>query len=95
MPLEQILQRMRNKAITDSLLCSGISIGYVPLLRLPTCECKTSSTEPCVTDLLFRFQGFDSGIYSIIISDSRFIDYFNVKGARSGVVASMGKSELP
>lgn len=38
-----------------------------------------------------RFQGFDSGIYSIIISDSRFIDYFGVKGARSGVVASMGK----
>ncbi|KAN0119231.1 general substrate transporter [Hyaloscypha variabilis] len=35
------------------------------------------------------FQGFDSGIYSIIISNSRFIDYFNVSGARSGVVASM------
>ncbi|KAE9379867.1 general substrate transporter [Stipitochalara longipes BDJ] len=35
------------------------------------------------------FQGFDSGIYSIIISDSRFINYFNVSGARSGVVASM------
>jgi hypothetical protein len=30
------------------------------------------------------------GIYSIIISDSRFIDYFNVGGARAGVVASMG-----
>jgi hypothetical protein len=40
------------------------------------------------------FQGFDSGIYSIIISDSRFIDYFNVSGARSGVVASMGKLSL-
>jgi hypothetical protein len=37
------------------------------------------------------FQGFDSGIYSIIISDSRFIDYFNISGARSGVVASMGE----
>jgi hypothetical protein len=36
------------------------------------------------------FQGFDSGIYSIIISDARFIDYFDVAGARSGVVASMG-----
>ncbi|KAL1982904.1 hypothetical protein VTN96DRAFT_756 [Rasamsonia emersonii] len=35
------------------------------------------------------FQGFDSGIYSIIISDQRFIDYFHVDGARSGVVASM------
>ncbi|RDL36404.1 MFS sugar transporter [Venustampulla echinocandica] len=35
------------------------------------------------------FQGFDSGIYSIIISDIRFIDYFDVSGARAGVVASM------
>ena len=42
------------------------------------------------TDLIFRFQGFDSGIYSIIISDPRFIKYFSVQGARSGVVASMG-----
>lgn len=41
------------------------------------------------------FQGFDSGIYSIIISDSYFIDYFNVRGARSGIVASMGKQINP
>lgn len=41
------------------------------------------------------FQGFDSGIYSIIISDPRFIDYFNVAGARAGVVASMGESLTP
>ncbi|KZO91082.1 general substrate transporter [Calocera viscosa TUFC12733] len=35
------------------------------------------------------FQGFDGGIYSIILSDPRFIDYFNVAGARLGVVSSM------
>lgn len=40
--------------------------------------------------LFVSFQGFDSGIYSIIISDKRFINYFNVSGARAGVVASMG-----
>ncbi|KAJ5205090.1 MFS sugar transporter [Penicillium cinerascens] len=35
------------------------------------------------------FQGFDSGIYSVILADNDFIDYFDVRGARSGVVASM------
>ena len=41
------------------------------------------------------FQGFDSGIYSIIISDKRFINYFQISGARSGVVASMGMANVP
>lgn len=53
---------------------------------------KVSTMQSFHTESVCRFQGFDSGIYSIIISDSRFIDYFGVKGARSGVVASMGKS---
>lgn len=35
------------------------------------------------------FQGFDSGIYTVIISEKSFINLFNVSGARSGVVASM------
>jgi hypothetical protein len=42
--------------------------------------------------VLPSFQGFDSGIYSIIISDKRFINYLNVSGARAGVMASMGMS---
>ena len=36
-----------------------------------------------------RFQGFDSGIYTIIIAEPAFVDEFNLNGARSGVVASM------
>ena len=72
----------------------GIFIGSVPLLLLPICESNNLRYTGLPADFLFRFQGFDSGIYSIIISDSRFIDYFNVKGAKSGVVASMGKSQL-
>ncbi|KXL47795.1 hypothetical protein M433DRAFT_131784 [Acidomyces richmondensis BFW] len=35
------------------------------------------------------FQGFDSGIYTVIIAEKAFIDEFNVVGARSGVIASM------
>lgn len=35
------------------------------------------------------FQGFDSGIYTIIIADQAFIDKFKVSGSRAGVVASM------
>ena len=35
------------------------------------------------------FQGFDSGIYTVIISEKPFINLFNVSGTRSGVVASM------
>lgn len=35
------------------------------------------------------FQGFDSGIYTIIISEKSFINLFNISSARSGVVASM------
>lgn len=39
-----------------------------------------------------RFQGFDSAIYSVILADPHFIKYFDVGGAKSGVVASMSKS---
>lgn len=35
------------------------------------------------------FQGFDNGMYSIILSDDKFLDYFNLFGARQGAVASM------
>ncbi|ETI25853.1 hypothetical protein G647_02630 [Cladophialophora carrionii CBS 160.54] len=42
-----------------------------------------------VASLANIFQGFDSGIYSIIISDHKFTDYFHLSDARVGVVASM------
>ncbi|OQV11149.1 hypothetical protein CLAIMM_15033 [Cladophialophora immunda] len=42
-----------------------------------------------VASLANIFQGFDSGIYSIIISDKKFGDYFHLSSAREGVVASM------
>jgi hypothetical protein len=35
------------------------------------------------------FQGFDSGIYTIIIAENAFIDRFNLTGSRQGAVASM------
>lgn len=53
---------------------------------------NTGIQEERLTALLRRFQGFDSGIYSVILADKHFIEYFNVGGARSGVVASMSKS---
>ncbi|KIV81644.1 hypothetical protein PV11_03814 [Exophiala sideris] len=42
-----------------------------------------------VASLANIFQGFDSGIYSIIISDKKFNDYFHLSSSRVGVVASM------
>lgn len=41
-------------------------------------------------DLIGSFQGFDSGIYSIIVSDGKFTTYFNLSSAQLGVMASMG-----
>lgn len=35
------------------------------------------------------FQGFDSGIYTIIIADKNFINRFDITGSRQGAVASM------
>lgn len=35
------------------------------------------------------FQGFDSGIYTIIIAEKTFLDRFKITGPRAGVVASM------
>ena len=46
-----------------------------------------------VASIANMFQGFDSGIYTIIIAEQAFIDEFNITGARSGVVASMGESQ--
>jgi hypothetical protein len=74
---------------------NGTSTGSVVLHLSPTC------THACfIFDHLRKeggyadkrissFQGFDSGIYTIIISDKTFINEFNVSGARAGVVASM------
>jgi hypothetical protein len=64
-------------------MCSCLNRKYVSQITSWILKFKA---DPCTSS----FQGFDSGIYSIIISDSRFIDYFNVGGARAGVVASMG-----
>ena len=47
-----------------------------------------------VASLANIFQGFDSGIYSIIISDHKFSAYFHLSSARVGVVASMSKLHL-
>lgn len=44
-----------------------------------------------VASLANIFQGFDSGIYSIIISDKKFNAYFHLSSSRVGVVASMSK----
>jgi hypothetical protein len=71
-------------------LLLGISIGFALSLLSQICRPVPLMVEIVISYFVSRFQGFDSGIYSIIISDNRFIDYFNVSGARSGVVASMG-----
>ena len=71
----------------------GTSTGFALLHPLPICG-LTIPQPSLFTQLtvLPSFQGFDSGIYSIIISDKRFINYLNVRGARAGVMASMGMS---
>lgn len=42
-----------------------------------------------VASLANIFQGFDSGIYTIIIAEKAFLDRFKITGPRAGVVASM------
>jgi 3-methyladenine DNA glycosylase Mpg len=42
-----------------------------------------------VASLANIFQGFDSGIYTIIIAEKAFIERFNITGSRQGAVASM------
>lgn len=37
-----------------------------------------------VASLANIFQGFDSGIYTIIIAEKTFLDRFNINGPRSG-----------
>lgn len=71
----------------------GTSTGSVLLHPLRTCEKPSSRPYPdaCGTLLIDRnsFQGFDSGIYTIIISEQAFIDEFSITSSKSGVVASM------
>jgi hypothetical protein len=76
-------------------ICAVASIANISVIPGIFCSCQNSVSKDSGSNRknYYRFQGFDSGIYSIIISDDRFIDYFQVSGARSGVVASMGMFE--
>ena len=65
-----------------------------PQLSTPTEDVNLEDEPPQRTFLLVAsianiFQGFDSGIYKVIISENPFINLFNVSGTRSGIVASM------
>src|SRR5271156_6206876 len=66
-------------------ICAVASIANMWVDNPSTITLHTTDSSP-------SFQGFDSGIYSIIISDKKFIKYLNVSGARAGVMASMGVS---
>ena len=83
---ENELHRVRNKDTSETASTQGDDqktfLGQTPGTWYIYWICGVAS-------LANIFQGFDSGIYTIIIAEKAFIERFNITGSRQGAVASM------